>query len=73
MNVNIDPTTSIHPISYVTTSTPLNSVFTDVDYVPSELTYNGTVLLNRDDMCRALGIVNYNQYGIQDRAGSTVS
>ena len=80
MHVNIDPTTSIHPISYVTTSTPLNSVFTDVDYVPirakiqtSELTYNGTVLLNRDDMCRALGIVNYNQYGIQDRAGSTVS
>ena len=79
MNVNIDPTTSIHPISYVATSAPLNSVFTDVDYVPirskiqtGELTYNGTILLNRDDLCRALGIVNYNQYGIQDRTGSTV-
>lgn len=74
LNVNIDTTTPIHPLPYGATTSPLNSVFPDVDYVPirgkiqtTEMTFNGTILLNRDDLCRALGIVNYNQYGIQDR------
>ena len=72
--MNIDSTSSIHPLPYGATTNPLNPVFADVDYVPirgkiqtAEMTFNGTILLNRDDLCRALGIVNYNQYGMQDR------
>lgn len=77
--MNIDSTSAIHPLPYGATTNPLNSVFSDVDYVPirgkiqtTEMTFNGTILLNRDDLCRALGIVNYNQYGIQDRNALSV-
>lgn len=65
----------MHSLPYVSPSSALNTVFPEVDYVPirskiqtNEFSFNGMILLNRDDLCRALGIVNYNQYTIQDRS-----
>ena len=73
--MNLEPTSQIHPISYVTSSSTINAVYPDVEFVPirskiqtSDFSFNGTIMLNKDDLCRALGIVNYNQYTIHDRS-----
>lgn len=73
--VNIESASALHSIPYVTPSSSVQaplplSVFSDSEYVPirakiqtSELSFNGTLLLNREDLYRAL---NFQQYTIQE-------
>ncbi len=76
----------MHATPYVTgvnsTQPPLqlNPVFSDAEYVPirakiqtSELSYNGTIMLNRDDLLRAINLLNYQFNPAQERNSFSVS
>lgn len=76
--VNIDSSSTLHSMPYVTPSSSVQaslpiSVFSDSEYVPirakiqtNELSFNSTLLLNREDLYRALNGLNFQQYTIQE-------
>ena len=77
--MNLEASSTLHSIPYVApvpssqSSIPIGSVYQDMDYVPirakiqtNELNYNGTILLNREDLVRVLGVVNFQQYSMPD-------
>ena len=54
---------------------PIHSVFQEGEFVPirakiqtNELSYNGTILLNREDLLRAISVLNYQYGGVQERS-----
>ena len=54
---------------------PIHSVFQEGEFVPirakiqtSELSYNGTILLNREDLLRAISVLNFQYGGVQERS-----
>lgn len=53
---------------------PIHSVFQEGEFVPirakiqtNELSYNGTILLNREDLLRAISVLNFQYGGVQER------
>ena len=54
---------------------PIHSVFQEGEFVPirakiqtNELSYNGTILLNREDLLRAISVLNFQYGGVQERS-----
>ena len=77
--MSVENTTQMHTTPYVTTvgtsqPLPINSVFQEGEYVPirakiqtNELSYNGTIMLNREDLLRAISLLNFQYGGVQER------
>lgn len=58
---------------------PIHSVFQEGEFVPirakiqtNELSYNGTILLNREDLLRAISVLNFQYGGVQERSALCV-
>ena len=58
---------------------PIHSVFQEGEFVPirakiqtNELSYNGTILLNREDLLRAISVLNFQYGGVQERSALRV-
>ena len=78
--VNIDSSSTLHTIPYVSQpnsvqpSLPI-TVFPDAEYVPirakiqtNEVSFNGTIMLNREDLFRAFSNTNFQQYSMQEHS-----
>lgn len=58
--------TYVQPVAQTQQTIPINTVYQDIDYIPvrakihtAEFNFNGTIMLNREDLMRGISLVNF--------------